>query len=640
MSRRRRSQLQGRRNTASFRAGNPSSTKSVPQLPEPDQTQRHYLALFCIALAVLTIVLYGSLHKHDFVNYDDGTYIVSNFHIQDGLNWTTVTWAFTQFYAANWHPLTWLVHAADFKLFGLQAAGYHLTSLLLHVLNVILLFLLLNSATGARERSALVAALFAIHPLNVESVAWAAELKNVLCTFFFFLALGAYGWYSRKPSVKRYAAVAFLFLLGLASKPMVITLPFVLLLLDIWPLHRVLNWSEPSATFPSPQKPFWSLTLEKLPLLALSVVSALVTVAGQRSMGANGMVVLSLTDRIENALYSYLIYVCKLFWPSGLAVFYPISSDPVGLWKPILGSFFLLAVSALAWRGRTLYSYLLIGWLWFLGTLVPVIGLMQVGAQARADRYAYIPLIGLFVVLVWGLADVAELRHVSLPPRVAVATVVLVAFSIATMRQLSYWDNSYDLWTHALNVTQSNPVAEHNIAMELMRSHRWDEAITHLEKVSKQNPSDAVSLVDLGAALGAQGRDKEAVQEYETAVQRSSDPRVLLAAYQNLGYEYRKLGADAQAEASYRQALRINPRQQAALEGLGKLLMNKRINEFSQSLSARPTPDGFLQYGHMLQEANRIEEAKTAYEKALKLDPKLQEAKGAMEALSAQAGTK
>ena len=636
MSKRRRSQQIGRRNPSSSRGG----TKPVIQVPQTSQPQRPRIALFCILLAVLTLVVYSSLRKHEFVNYDDGTYIVNNFHIQDGLSWTTVSWAFTQFYAANWHPLTWLVHAVDFKLFGLEAGGYHLTSLLIHILNVLLLFLLLNRVTGSLERSAFVAALFATHPLNVESVAWAAELKNVLCTLFFLLAIGAYGWYARRPSVKSYVAVVLLFLLGLASKPMVITFPFVLLLLDFWPLHRILHWSKPSADFPVAQKPFWSLAVEKLPLLALSVGSAFVTIAGQRLVGANDMVVLNLGARIQNALYSYFVYAWTLFWPSGLAVFYPISADPIPLWKPILAAFFLLVVSGLAWRYRTRLPYLLIGWLWFLGTLVPVIGLMQVGAQSRADRYTYIPLIGAFVIVVWGLADLAEIKRLGAAPRVAAAVAVLAALSVITMRQLSFWDNSYDLWTHALNVTQSNPVAEHNIAMELMRTHRWDEAVIHLERVNEQNPSDAVGLVDLGAALGAQGRDQEAVRKYETAVQRTSDPKILLAAYQNLGYEYRKLGADSKAEESYRQALRINPRQQAALEGLGRLLMSRRIEEFSQSLAVRPTPEGYFKYGQMLQQVGRVEEARAAYEKSLELDPKLQEAREAMDALPAKAGTK
>jgi Flp pilus assembly protein TadD len=352
------------------------------------------------------------------------------------------------------------------------------------------------------------------------------------------------------------------------------------------------------------------------------------------------MISLNFAARLENALCSYFVYAWKAIWPSGLAPFYPIASDPIALWKPILAVVFLLVVSALVWRGGRAHPYLLAGWLWFLGTLIPVIGLVQVGAQARADRYTYIPLIGLFVIFVWGLADLAEVRRLSLAPRVVLGSAVLALLSILSVRQLSFWNSSYELWTHTLAITSNNPVAEHNLAMELMRTRRWEEATPHLEKAKEINPTDAVSLVDLGAALAAQGRDKEAVQQYETAVQRSSDPRILVAAHQNLGYEYRKLGAEDKAETNYRQALSIDPRQMSAMEGLGQVLMNRQINEMSQSLETRPTAEGFLRYGRMLQQANRRDEARTAFENALKLDPNLREARSALDALPAQLDTK
>jgi len=593
--------------------------------------------LFCMLLVVFTSVIYGSIGQHPFVNYDDATYL-ANPNIQEGLNWKTVSWACTQFYASNWHPLTWLVHAVDLHFFGYKAGLHHLVGLGFHLLNVCLVFLLLDKATGQRERSLLVAGLFAVHPLNVESVAWAAELKNVLCTFFFLLALGAYGHYARKPSVWRYLLVAAMFLLGLASKPMVITLPFVLLLLDFWPLRRIVNWSSPDSAFPLPQRSPLTLVLEKLPLFAMSAGSGLLTLKAQSSGGSTNVISVSLIYRLENALHSYAVYVWKVFWPSGLAPFYPFHVPPVSAGLLVLSGAFLLAVSYFVWQARREKPYLVTGWLWYLGTLVPVIGLLQVGGQAWADRYAYIPLMGVLLMIVWSLGDFAEQLKLRLPARVALASVFVAVFSILTLRQVGYWKSSYDLWTHTLEVTEGNAIAERNLAMELMRARNWTEAAPHLLRANQFDPTDIVSLVDLGAALAAQGRDQEAVQQYETAVRSSSDPRVLLAAYRNLGFEYQKLGSDDKAEASYREALHINPREMGALEGLGRIIITRKVDEMSRTLAAHPTPSGYFQYGRMLEQSNRLPEAKDAYEKALKLDPKLADARQALNHLSASPG--
>lgn len=615
-------------------------SETLTPAPKPIFSSRLQIAISCVLLLVFTGLIYSTIRDQPFINYDDGTYIVSNPYIQEGLNWKTVGWAFKNYYAANWHPLTWLVHALDYQFFGQDAGGYHVTSLLLHLMNVALLFLMLVRVTSARWQSLCLAALFAVHPLNVESVAWAAELKNVLCTLFFLLALAAYGWYAQKPSVKRYLLLPVLFFLGLASKPMVITLPFVLLLLDFWPLRRFAQWTTASATFPVPQKPFASLVLEKLPLFAMSIVSAWITVAAQRSGGASEVVSASLGYRLENALYSYALYIWKAFWPSALAPFYPYRTEQIPVLSLVVSAAFLIAVSICVWRARREAPYLLTGWLWYLGTLVPVIGFVQVGGQAWANRYAYIPLIGIFLMVVWGSADLAEARGLAVSRRVAFAAIAVSLLSVVTWRQVSYWKSGYDLWTHTLDVTTNNAVAEHNLAMVLMRTHRWDEAAPHLARSSELNPANVVSLIDLGAVLAAQGHDQEAVGEYELVLQRTTDPSVLLAAYQNLGNEYHKLGSDDKAEANFRQALRINPAQSGALNGLGRVLMDKKINELAQTLAARPTADGYLQYGQMLQQADRRDEAKSAYEKALKLDSKLAEARRALEALPKTAAEK
>ncbi len=366
----------------------------------------------CVLLGAMTLSLYSKVIGHPFVNYDDSAYVTENQQVRAGVSWHTIAWAFTATEQSNWHPLTWISHAIDCQLYGMSAGGHHFTSVLLHSLNAVLVFLVLAKGSGSPMRSALVAALLALHPLNVESVAWIAERKNVLSMFFFLLALGAYGWYVRRPDWKRYAAVAVLFAFALASKPMVITLPCVLLLLDYWPLGRVQGWVKPTTSFPVPQASLARLVAEKLPLLALSVASAVLTVVAQQSARvAIGHLPLQL--RVENAFYSYAMYVMKVFWPVNLAVLYPHPLDKLTFAQVALSALLLIVASALVWRERFTRPYLVTGWLWFLGTLVPVIGIVQVGAQGMADRYAYLPAIGLFLMLVWTIADWADQRSFS-----------------------------------------------------------------------------------------------------------------------------------------------------------------------------------------------------------------------------------
>jgi len=350
----------------------------------------------------LTLALYNPVNSHPFVNYDDDRYVTENPHIHNGVEWDTIAWAFTSIEQENWHPLTWLSHALDYGLFHQNPTGHHFTSLLIHAANAVLLFLLLAFATRRSGPSLLVALLFALHPINVESVAWVAERKNVLSTFFFLGAIGAYGWYARKPHWQRYLAVATLFAAGLMSKPMVITFPFVLLLLDYWPLGRV---EGNQASSPGPTLSWTKLLVEKLPLLALSAASAVITMKAQQAGGAmRSTAQFSLGVRVENAVVAYATYLWKLIWPSHLAPLYPHPGDSLASWQVALSLLVLLAITSivLAFRAK---RYLLVGWLWFLGTLVPVIGLVQVGDQAMADRYAYVPLLGIFVMIAWGFAD-------------------------------------------------------------------------------------------------------------------------------------------------------------------------------------------------------------------------------------------
>ncbi len=398
-----------------------------------------------LLLVVATVALYYPVYQHPFVNYDDTVYVTHNSHVQQGLDWDTVQWAFTTFDLANWHPLTWLSHALDYQLFELHPAGHHLTNLLLHVVNVLLLFWVLYRATGFAGRSFMVAALFALHPINVQSVAWVAERKNVLSMLFFLLALGAYRWYVRQPRAARYAVVALLFALGLMAKPQVITLPCVLLLWDYWPLRRMFA----SASGPScdgvppiiPTRNLYHLVEEKFPLFAIAGIDSFITMYAQGAGGARNWFPRHI--RLENAIVSYAQYVRQALWPSRLALFYP-HPDSFNTGAVLAALVFLLAITAFVVVQRR-RRYLVVGWFWFLGTLVPMIGLIQVGVQAMADRYAYLPLIGLFIMICWGVADWSEQRRISPAWLASVSLAALLALTVVARIQLNHWADNVTL---------------------------------------------------------------------------------------------------------------------------------------------------------------------------------------------------
>lgn len=587
----------------------------------------------CLLLAVVTVAVYSPAVGHPFIfNYDDDNYVTDNQHVQAGLTWATVRWALTST-DTNWHPVTWFSHALDCELYGLNPGGHHVTNVLFHVLNVVLLFLLLAYSTGASGRSFLVAALFAIHPMNVESVAWIAERKNVLSTFFFLLTLGAYGWYALKPDVKRYLAATALFVLGLASKPMVVTLPCVLLLLDFWPLCRIQGWKQSRAKteLPVPQASFSRLILEKLPLLALSAAASAVTVFAQRSGGAMRLV-LPLYVRLQNAVYAYALYIWKAFWPAWLAVFYPHPGATLTVWQLGLAALFVISVSALVWWQRGARRYLIVGWLWFLGTLVPVIGIVQVGEQAIADRYAYIPLIGIFVMAVWGAADLADIRQVSFRTRAKIAAVVLAVFVLFACDQLRYWRSAVDLWTHTVEVTKDNFLGEQNLGAALLASDRYPEALPHFQKAVQLRPHDAGGHMNLAGDLTLNDRPRDAIVEYETAIPLVSNPNMRVAAYTTLGRLYSQVGDYAKARASYRAALQIDPQRSDAKEGLAKVELSDAMRNVAES----PSGETYFRLGQALQQEGRASEAGSIYKEALRLDPKLEEARKALDALDQQ----
>jgi Tfp pilus assembly protein PilF len=594
--------------------------------------------VLCLLLAVITLAVYNPVNRHPFVNYDDDRYVTENSHVRAGLTWSTFTWALTSTEQGNWHPLTWMSHAIDCSLFRLNPAGHHFTSVVLHAVNVILLFLLLVHATRRMGPSLFVAALFALHPINVESVAWVAERKNVLCTMFFLLTLMAYDWYARKPHWKRYLAVTALFAAGLAAKPMVITLPFVLLLWDYWPLGRV-RGSGSSASDPGTSHSWAQLTLEKLPLFVLSAASAVITMRAQQAGGAvRSVAQFPFTVRGENAICAYAMYLAKMAWPIRLAPMYPHPGDSLAAWQVAAAGLVLIAITVAVWQFRT-RRYLLVGWLWFLGTLVPVIGLVQVGEAAMADRYAYIPMIGIFLIVAFGTADLAATKNVGFVWQAIPAAAALLLLAMMTHRQIGYWQSSYDLWTHALEVTQNNFVAEDNLGGALVLEGRADEAFPHFEAAARINPRDPMSHSNLGAYLQTHGRLREAITQYELAIALTSDPGLLAQAYANLGMAHRALGEDEPARQSFDKALRLDPNQANAWLGMGLLAqkqgkLNEAITDFSRSIELQPTGEAYLDLGRSLQQAGRGPDALDSYRQALKLSPYLVEAQQAADALT------
>jgi protein O-mannosyl-transferase len=585
----------------------------------------------CVLLAAAIFSVYFPVLRHPFINYDDDVYITSNPYVNTGLKWHNLKWASTALATGNWHPLTWFSHQLDCQVFGLHAGGHHLTNLLLHILNAVLLFWLLELATRARWRSAMVAALFALHPLNVESVAWVAERKNLLCALFFLLALAAYGWYVQNPQIKRYLLVALLFVMGLASKPMVITLPFVLLLVDYWPLGRIEGWSTPSAELPLRQQRFSRLLLEKVPLFALCAVSAVITLIAQKK--AESMASLehwTVTWRLQNVVHGYAEYLWKTFFPNHLAVLYPAMvyrASEIGL---ALVS--LLVIGWLVWRMRA-NAPLVIGFLWFLVILVPVIGFVQVGAQSMADRYMYLPCIGIFIAAIWATSHVSH-RVMSRRWALAGGLGGIIALALITRSQLKVWRSSYDLWTHTLQVTANNFVAEENLASCLVALGQDKEALPHFLIAEQIVPQNAISRMNLGAALLHMGDYSDAVEHFQAIVNLSNDQSLLLGAYQGLGVANAKLGDRAQARKYFLKALQIDQADRISLYNLGLLETEEGIDKLSAVVSAHPTADGYLQLGQFLQSDKRISEAQLAYQKALQLDPRLAEAKRALEDLT------
>ena len=525
-----------------------------------DSTARTFLLISLLTIA--TFALFFQVHTHPWSGLDDHVYVVDNVHLHT-LNWAAVWWSIRVMNYANWVPVSWMSHALDYHFFGANPAGHHLVSVLFHALNAVLVFWVLKRATGATARSFMVAALFVVHPMNVEAVVWIAERKTVLSMLFFLLTLAAYRWYVSGPRVSRYIVVFLFFGLGLAAKSQIVTLPCVLLLWDYWPLQRMNTpWREPAAADPPstvfPRKSFSWLVLEKLPLLVPCILDAALTIYTQKSVRIGLMPPLSL--RLKNAIFSYWLYLRKAFWPSGMAPELPQMGRFVSAWQilAILALLIGVSVAVVAFRR---HRYLPVGWFWFLGTLVPMVGILQPSQQGSADRFVYQAYLGIFFIVCWGVADLAEQRHVSRVWLAAASALVLLALTIVSNRQIGYWKDEFTVWTHAAEVNQYHWLAQDNVAAQLQSRGKPLEALEHFHRAAAINPDDSFSNMEIGYYEQATGNLPEAVARYRQALKDQSlsdETRALL--WRDLGVAYRNLGDLAKARECFQHSASYRPR--------------------------------------------------------------------------------
>jgi tetratricopeptide (TPR) repeat protein len=603
--------------------------------------------LILVALAVLTLGIYAQVIGHQFIALDDAAYIKENPMVNRGVTRVGLVWAFTTFYATNWHPITWISHMIDCQFFGMNAGRHLLVNALIHTANTMLLFCLLLRTTRARWPSALVAALFALHPLHVESVAWASERKDTLSTFFGLLCLIAYTRYAKAPSTSRYAWVAITLALGLLAKPMLVTWPFVMLLLDYWPLGRLVDpmakERRRSASHREAATGIATLVREKIPLFILVAASAVITFLAQSQGGA----VPTFTDapialRLSNALVSYAKYLLLTFWPNDLAIYYPFAWTGIPAWQIIGAALVLIGITAFCFSQRKIRPYLIVGWLWFLGTLVPVIGLVQVGGQTMADRYFYIPSIGLFIALVFGLADIARSWRVAPLLRAGMALVVLLIFATLTNAQIQRWHDSFTLFEHTLAVTPPNLRAENSLALALGASGRYDEAAAHFEKTLQIDPNFYDGLVGMGVTRALQGHIPEAIGYFRAAIR--SQPNVPKAHVQ-LALALWKQNDDQAALEEMRRASQLAPEDAGIRADLGLALelagrIPEAIEQLHEALRMNPnSAEAHSNLGLALLASGKARESIPEFEAALRLKPELKGAADNLRRAQAQLGS-
>jgi Tfp pilus assembly protein PilF len=545
--------------------------------------------IVCVALVVVTLFAFRGVRNNDFLTYDDYDYVLHNLPLQQGLTMESIKWAFTTYHSANWHPLTWVSHMLDWDLYGKIPSGHHLTNVYLHAANAVLLFLFLIYITGYLGRSAIVAFLFALHPAHVESVAWVAERKDVLCAFFYLATLLAYAWYVRRPSWKRFAWVVLGFACALMSKPMAVTLPFALLLLDYWPLRRI--------TFTTETRAHWlssvlKLCAEKWLLFIMAAVSSVITVFAQRAGGAvAALQSLPLTDRLLNAAISYCRYVRLAFWPSPLIAYYYYDLNSILISTAVLSILALILVTALCWYFRKQRPYCLIGWLWFLGTLAPVIGVVQVGGQSMAERYTYLPFIGLFIAVVWLVGD-AVVKHPKFKLAAQLlAVAVIVACAMKTDAQVVLWKNMVTLFSHVLEVDPRGEIPNLNLGIAYMKQGKNIEAQEYIERALVYNNPGSATRLFLGDVLEAQGKLDLAAQAYRQALAEAPNS---YDGHNDLGILLGKQGLTAEALQQFRLAEAIQPENATAHSNAAWILTETRqypqaVEEFTQALRFDPT---------------------------------------------------
>jgi tetratricopeptide (TPR) repeat protein len=570
--------------------------------------------LVCLFLLITTLAVFWQVRSHEFVNFDDDRYITKNHHVRAGLSVQAISWAFAATYESNWHPLTWLSHMLDCQVYGIDPEWHHLTSLFFHLAGTLLLFLVLRRMTGDLWPSAFVAALFALHPLHVESVAWVAERKDVLSTFFWMLTLWGYLRYVEHPGMSRYLLVLLFFILGLISKPMLVTLPFVLLLLDYWPLNRIqLGQSRPLG-----------LVREKTPFFVLAAGSCVITFVVQQSGGAvSSLNAIPLNPRLANALVSYVGYLGKMLWPHNLAVLYPYQGSLPG-WQVAGACLLLASIFFLVIYARKQYPYLVVGWLWYVGTLVPVIGLVQVGSQAMADRYTYVPLIGIFIMIAWGVPElVARWRH----RKVGLATVgaALLSILMATAwLQVRYWANSITLFEHAIDIAANSHKSHDNLGNALAGQGKLKEAVNHYLEALRIKPDYMKSHNNLGTVLARQGKLNKAISHFSAALRIKPD---YAEAHYNLGTALAKKGKLKEAIKSYLEALGLKPDYVDAHYNLGIALasqgkLEKAIRHYTEALVIKPDyAEAHYNLGNVLMKQGRLNEAIGHYLKTLQIKP-------------------
>lgn len=571
-------------------------------------TQKSLPLILCLVLTLAVVAVYSQVQTFKLIRYDDTVYVAENQQVLGGLSWKGVRWAFRNDEAGFWHPLTWLSLMTDAQLYGLWAGGYHRTNALLHLGSTLLLFLFLLRVTDAPWRSAVVAALFALHPLNVEPVAWVAQRKDVLSMFFAMATLLAYGFYTKRPCASLYLPVLVLYLFGLMAKPMVVTLPCAMLLLDVWPLRR-LRFFRPvdpqvNAENGFPEVSLFRALMEKLPLLVLAAAASVLVIFTEQKIGAlSSLDAVPMTARIANAAVSYAVYLGKMVWPADLAFFYP---HPVTISAgPLLLSLTVLAVVSafVALKGRR-FPYLPVGWLWYLGTLVPMIGLIQVGPHALADRYAYLPMIGIYMAIAWGAADAAVAWNVRRPVLLTACLVLLAALAVGSWLQLRHWQNSYTLFEHALRVTQGNYIAENNLGLAWYHDGKMEKALTHFRAALAINPEYSLVYSNLGSTLFQKGEYAEAEKYLREAVRRTPSEG---GYHHNLASTLYLRGSYGEAAAEYREALRLGHEKADTYCGLGLALLQtgqreEAIRMFGEALQVDP------RHGRALEQWNRLRE--------------------------------